>query len=264
LIVDCPQTQAFDLQSDAVVYSLLKRISNMRHQVVATDYDGTLAEDGHVDAATIDALKRVLASGRRLILVTGRIIEQIRIVFPEIALCDLVVADNGAMLFNPKTEEVIPLAEPPNPEFVQALMRRGVTPLEIGSVIVATWVPHETTVLETIRDLGLELQIIFNKGAVMVLPTGINKATGLTAALEQLGYRPEQTVGIGDAENDEAFLKLCHTSVAVSNALDAVKARVHFVTTNPRSAGVVEMLERLLQNDLADVHPPSESAAKQL
>ena len=65
--------------------------------------------------------------------------------------------------------------------------------MSTGRVIVATWEPHETIVLETIRDLGLELQVIFNKGAVMVLPAGVNKATGLAAALEQLGLsRPQR------------------------------------------------------------------------
>lgn len=132
-------------------------------------------------------------------------------------------------------------------------MRRGVSPIEVGSVIVATWEPHETTVLEAIRDLGLELQIIFNKGAVMVLPTGINKATGLSSALQRLGKTPQTTLGIGDAENDDAFLKLCYTSVAVSNALDVIKARVDVVTRGPRGAGVVEIIDRLLDNDLADV-----------
>ena len=61
-----------------------------------------------------------------------------------------------------------------------------------GRVIVATWEPYETMVLETIRDLGLELQVIFNKGAVMVLPAGVNKATGLACALEQLGLSAAQ------------------------------------------------------------------------
>jgi hypothetical protein len=46
---------------------------------------------------------------------------------------------------------------------------------------VATWEPHQATVLEAIRELGLEHHIIFNKGAVMVLPPGINKAAGLEA-----------------------------------------------------------------------------------
>ena len=60
--------------------------------------------------------------------------------------------------------------------------------------------------LDTIRDLGLELQVIFNKGAVMVLPAGVNKASGLAAALADLGLSPHNVVGVGDAENDHAFL----------------------------------------------------------
>ena len=61
--------------------------------------------------------------------------------------------------------------------------------------------------LEAIRDLGLELQIIFNKGAVMVLPAGVNKASGLAVALARLGLSPHNVVGVGDAENDHAFLR---------------------------------------------------------
>ena len=42
-------------------------------------------------------------------------------------------------------------------------------------------------VLATIRDLGLELHVIFNRDAVMVLPSGINKGTGLRAAWTSSG-----------------------------------------------------------------------------
>ncbi|MEH2119451.1 hypothetical protein [Nostoc sp.] len=66
------------------------------------------------------------------------------------------------------------------------LRDRQVKPLSVGRVIVATWHPQETIVLETIRQMGLELQVILNKGAVMVLPSGINKATGLAAALDEM------------------------------------------------------------------------------
>ena len=156
--------------------------------------------------------------------------EQLFHVFPQISLFDLVVADNGALLFNPATGDRVPLATTPPRAFVDEMIRRGVPRIEIGDVIVATWEPHETTVLEIIRDLGLELQIIFNKGAVMILPTGINKATGLQAALERLGVTCENTVGIGDAENDESFLKLCGVSVAVDNALEVLKRQVDLVT----------------------------------
>lgn len=222
----------------------------MRYQALAVDYDGTLATDGVVDGHTLEALQRLRQSGRRLILVTGRIIEQLVRVFPQISLCDLVVADNGATLYEPETGQKHLLTEPPAREFVEELARRGVPQIEVGDVIVATWEPHETTVLQTIHDLGLELQIIFNKGAVMILPTGVNKATGLSAALKKLGLSPKNTVGIGDAENDEAFLKLCDMSVAVDNALDVVKKQVSYVASGARGAGVIELIDKLLADDL--------------
>ncbi len=223
----------------------------MQYQVLATDYDGTLATDGVVDEKTVHALHRLRESGRRLILVTGRIIEQLVEVFPQMELCDLVVADNGAVLYEPRSGQKNSLADRPAQEFIDELVRRGVPQLEIGDVIVATWEPHETTVLQTIRDLGLELQIIFNKGAVMILPTGVNKATGLRAALAKLGISHHNTVGIGDAENDEAFLKTCGVSVAVDNALDVVKKQVTIVTGGARGAGVRELIDQLIENDLS-------------
>ena len=109
----------------------------MQYLALAADYDGTLATDGVVDGKTLDALRRLRESGRRLILVTGRIIEQLVQTFPEIALCDLVVADNGAVLFDPKTGQENSLTDPPPREFIEELTRRGVPRIEVGDVIVA-------------------------------------------------------------------------------------------------------------------------------
>lgn len=226
----------------------------MHYHALAADYDGTLATDGVVDEATVESLHRLKESGRRLVLVTGRIIEQLTQVFPQLALCDLVVADNGALLFDPKTGEKHKLTDPPPQEFIDELARRGVPRIEVGDVIVATWEPHETTVLKTIHDMGLELQIIFNKGAVMILPTGVNKATGLRAALTKLGLSHHNTVAVGDAENDEAFLKLCGASAAVENALDVVKKMTDLVMTGARGEGVRELIGQLLDNDLKQLH----------
>ena len=63
---------------------------------------------------------------------------------------------------------------------------------------------------------------MFNKDAVMVLPAGVNKATGLDYALRKLGLSFHETVGIGDAENDHAFLQRCECAVAVSNAVPSI------------------------------------------
>ena len=130
------------------------------------------------------------------------------------------------------------------------MRERGVDPLSVGEVIVAAWEPHSQTVLDAIRDCGLELQLIFNKGAVMVLPAGVNKASGLKDALRELKISEHNVVGIGDAENDHSFLKLCELSAAVDNALPAVKETADVVTASDHGDGVVELIDALLDDDL--------------
>ena len=225
----------------------------MHYFVLASDYDGTLATDGMVHDETIAALDRLKDSGRKLILVTGRELDDLLRVFPKADLFDCIVAENGALLYWPASREEKLLGERPPVEFVELLRSRNVTPLSVGKVIVASWHPNETTVIQAIRELGLELQVIFNKGAVMVLPSGINKAAGLKAALDELKLSPHNVVGVGDAENDHAFLNLCECSVAVANALPMVKERADFVTNNSRGAGVVELIDRLIESDLEDL-----------
>jgi hydroxymethylpyrimidine pyrophosphatase-like HAD family hydrolase len=232
----------------------------MRYLALATDYDGTLATHGHVDEPTISGLERFLASGRKLILVTGRELNELLSVFPRIELFDRVVAENGALIYRPADRSERVLAEKPPPAFVEALKARGVGPISVGRVIVATWEPHEKAALEVIHAMGLELQVIFNKGAVMILPTGVNKATGLGAALQELGLTPPCVVGVGDAENDHAFLAVCGLSAAVSNALPALKERADIVTEADHGAGVVELIDGVLADDLAGRLPKPRSA----
>jgi HAD superfamily hydrolase (TIGR01484 family) len=223
------------------------------YQALATDYDGTLATDGAVFEPTLQALEALRRSGRRLLMVTGRELDDLKSVFAHLELFDLVVAENGALLYRPKTGEEILLAEPTPVLFRQRLEALGVRPLSFGRIIVATVEPHETEVLATIRELGLELQIIFNKGAVMVLPPGVNKATGIAAAAKELGLALRNIVAIGDAENDHAFLAACGCGVAVANALDMLKDEADWVTPNVRGDGVVDLADRLLASDLADI-----------
>lgn len=227
----------------------------MRYVALACDYDGTIAHDGRVNATTLAALEHVRNSGRHLILVTGRELDDLRSVFDRLDIFSQVVVENGALLYTPATQEEMVLGEPQPEQFVSELERRGVHPLSVGRSIVATWTPHETTVLEVIRDLGLEAQVIFNKGAVMVLPSGVNKATGLKVALNCLGLSPHNVVGVGDAENDHAFLQLCECSIAVANALPMLKERADFVTSADHGEGVAELIEALLASDLAEIEP---------
>jgi hydroxymethylpyrimidine pyrophosphatase-like HAD family hydrolase len=222
----------------------------MRFRAVATDYDGTIADDGRVEPSVVRLLEAVRASGRKLILVTGRHLPDLRSVFPRLRVFDLVVAENGALLYDPATGQEELLSETIPAGFIAELQNRGVTPLSLGRGIVATRRSQERAVLDAIRDLGLDLQVIPNKDSVMVLPAGINKGTGLKAALRELGISAHNLVGLGDAENDDDFLRLCECSMAVANALDSVKKRVDIVTHGEDGQGASEILRALLADDL--------------
>ena len=216
---------------------------------LATDYDETLADVGIVSDDTYAALERLVKTGRKLILVTGRELDNLQQVFPGLDIFDKVVAENGALLYTPASKAERVLAPSPPARLVERLRALGVTPLSVGRSVVGTLEPNEQVALAVIKELGLELEIIFNKGAVMILPSGVNKATGLAEALKELGLSPHNIIGVGDAENDHAFLRMVGHGVAVANALPEVKDTADYVTQGSRGAGVVELIDRLTSLD---------------
>jgi HAD superfamily hydrolase (TIGR01484 family) len=222
-----------------------------RFLLLATDYDGTLASQGHVDDNVLAALRRVLASGRKLVLVTGRHLPDLKTVFPHLELFHRVIVENGALLYRPDRNEEVLLCEPPPDAFLERLRERKI-PFVAGRGVVATWQQYEPAVRSAIGKSGLDLEIALNKDAVMILPRGVNKGTGLKTALDELGVSPQKVIGFGDAENDPAFLALCGCAVAVANALPAVKAQADIVTTASHGPGVVEVIDQLLRDELAE------------
>ena len=218
-----------------------------RFRALVTDFDGTLACDGVVAAPTLAAIQRLKAAGFQLILATGRQLDQLTAIFPAIGLFDEVVAENGAVLYQPATTTSRLLAPAANGRIVDMLRDRGVTPLFVGRVIIASLQEHETTIRRVLAASGLPFHVICNKDAVMILPAGVSKASGVEAALNALGLSPEQAVGIGDAENDIDFLVTCGLAVAVGNALPEVKARAQMITRATHGAGVAELVEWLME-----------------
>ncbi len=227
----------------------------MRYLALALDFDGTIAEHGRVDPSVLAGLKRAKDGTRRLVLVTGRIWSDLREVFPEYRVFDRIVVENGAVLVDPENGREELLASAPPAAFVQALTSRAITPLSLGKVIAATWEPNQHEVLSIIQELGLELQVIFNKGAVMVLPSGINKATGLAAALAHFGISAHNCIAAGDAENDHALLEHSGLGVAVSNAVPMLKERADWVTREPRGFGVLEVIDEWIATGLDGRRP---------
>lgn len=219
----------------------------MKYRAFATDFDGTIAFDGTVDDETVAALRRLRAAHWTLILVTGRELASLFNTFAHADLFHSIVAENGAVLYDPSSAAVERLASPPPPALVEILQQASV-PLSVGHSIVATVTPYESVVFQSLTRLGLRWHVIFNKDAVMILPPDVTKATGLAVALRQLAIAAEETVGVGDAENDAAFLQMVGLPVVVANAVDAVKPLARIQTAGARGEGVRELIDRLLND----------------
>lgn len=223
----------------------------MHFLALAVDYDGTIAENGSVPPQVCASLITLKNSGRKLLLVTGRELQALKHHFPYLDLFDRVIAENGALLYDPVTDTEELIGEPASMDLVRCLREKGVSPLSVGRSVVATWHPWEEAVIDSIRELGLELQITFNKDAIMVLPPGVNKASGLAAALRTLGISELNVVGVGDAENDHSFLSVCGCSAAVSNAIGSIKASADIHLSHDHGWGVCELVDLLLEKDAA-------------
>jgi len=223
----------------------------MHFLALAVDYDGTIAENGNVPEHVCTALAGLKASGRKLLLITGRELQALKHHFTQLDLFDLVVVENGALLYDPRTDTEELIADSASTALVERLRDKGVSPLSVGRSVIATWHPFEDAVISSIRELGLELQMTFNKDAIMVLPTGVNKASGLSAALLRLGICELNVVGVGDAENDHAFLAICGCAAAVNNAIDSIKARADICLSQDHGRGGCELIDMLLQKDAA-------------
>ena len=221
-------------------------------RAVAVDYDGTLAE-GPVGADTLAAVDEARALGLRVILVTGRIMDELKAVFPDVAdHVDTVVAENGAVVFGPLG--VRQLAKPVAPVVTAALTDRGIAH-RCGRVLVACGALDEPAVLEVIRTSGLECRLVRNRAELMVLPAGVTKGSGLLEALAELGLSHHNTVGVGDAENDHSMLEECEIGVAVSNAVDAIRTHADVILDRPDGQGVADLLRGPVLAGRAHVHP---------
>jgi hydroxymethylpyrimidine pyrophosphatase-like HAD family hydrolase len=223
----------------------------MHYVALAAGFDGTLAREGRCDEKSIDALRALAATGRKLILVTSRELRSLLEIFPEVRVFDYVIAENGAVMHRPAARASAILAQAPSEILVQELHRRRV-PLSVGSAVLTTDRAHQAVVADAIEKLQLDLQLIGNGSALIVLPTGVNKATGVRAALRELGLSQHNLVAIGDAENDLELFKLAEYSVAVHNAHADLKSVADRVTEGSFGDGFVELAEDLIATDLRE------------
>ncbi|MEK9141950.1 MAG: HAD hydrolase family protein, partial [Nitrospirota bacterium] len=205
------------------------------------DFDGTLAVNGDVPPEVETALEQCRASGYVLFLVTGRRYETVSLGH----LAELftgIVWENGAVLSHAASGETyLPFGQL-DARLLKAIEEAGI-PFERGLAIAATWTPHDQALWRILSSLGSSTSLEYNKSAVMVLPPGATKGSGLERLLALCGLSPRNLAAFGDAENDLSMLTLAEVSVAVADAVPAVIETSDVLATAPGPQGVLEILK---------------------
>ena len=209
-------------------------------KVVALDLDGTLTSAGRLVPEALAAIEEARRNGLTILLVSGRIFAELRTSFPQIVdYVDAMVLENGAVAVIDGVGHA--LAPPVDGGLAQALTGRGIAYRQ-GEVILAIDGEHTATVVDLIGELGLDYQIIRNRSALMVLPAGVTKGTGLAGALTAMNLSAHNTVAVGDAENDLALFSIAEIGVAVSDAVSSVRRAADLTLNKPNGTGVAELL----------------------
>jgi hydroxymethylpyrimidine pyrophosphatase-like HAD family hydrolase len=208
---------------------------------------------------TRTALQRLRRSGRKVFLVTGEAADELPD-FPHLELFDLAVAENGAVLYDPRTRKEQLLADHPPQRLLGALRRQGVADLKRGRVVISAECSQERLVQEVLDQIGSDWRLVKNRNKIMILPRNIDKASGLAAALARFDLCCDDVIGVGDAENDRVLLESCGCGVAVANAVLGLRKCATFVTTKGMGSGVTELIDMILKSE--DAQPNGKFIAR--
>ena len=216
----------------------------MKLAVLALDYDGTITRDDRPDASVLSAVADARRRNVTVILVTGRILHDLRRVAGDLHFVDCVVAENGALIHFPGTGHTTILAPLIPQAFVARLEELGI-PFRAGQCLVDVDASSAHQLLNVIRELELPIVLSFNRSRVMAMAQGVSKATGLGAALDIIRASPRNTAAIGDAENDHELLRFSEVGAAVEWGSPSLRAAADLVIAGKGPSAVGDFIGRV-------------------
>jgi len=215
----------------------------MRLRVIATDYDGTIANDGVLVPVVRDAIANARKRGVMVVIVTGRILSELRESVGCLDFVDGVIAENGAVVAFPNGHVTLLGASPPL-ALITKLTEHGID-FKVGRCVVEMEAGFADLAISLIREMELPLAITFNRGRMMLLPPSISKSSGLRHLLDTFNVSIHNAIGIGDAENDHELLACCEHGVAVSWGSARLRESADFVLEGDGPEAVGSYIERI-------------------
>jgi hypothetical protein len=225
-------------------------------KALACDFDGTLAFEDRIDPGVKVALQQARSAGVRLILVTGRTFFELTRVCDCLELFDAVVAENGAVIYYPGSAMIRDLGPAVPSRLLAEFDRRGLY-YQVGRVIVGVARADEKAVREALGVAGVSGDLIVNRAALMLLPPGVSKGSGVAQVLHVMELSPHDVLALGDAENDLSLFEACGFSACPGDSVPSVRDRADWVLPGGAGPDVGKAIRAsILPGRLSPPHSP--------
>lgn len=201
----------------------------------------------------MEALERARAAGLKLILVTGRTFFELMRVCDRLEVFDAVVAENGGVVYEPRSGILQDQAPPPPPHLLSELDRRGLS-YQRGRVIIGLARHDEAAVEEALAAVGVSRDLVHNRAALMLVPEGISKGTGVRKVIRDLGLSFHDVLALGDAENDLEFFAACGWTACPGDAMALLRERADWVFPGEDGASVAAAITGPILSGRLPVH----------
>jgi len=217
--------------------------------LVASDYDRTLASENNNFVIDRYVAEKVNEFSRKykFVVVSGREKRFMDVLAPNLSPTAWIL-ENGALIFygnkkytlcdvewNERKEKIIKILDRLNVKY------------SVGEVII--YVNNYINKIRDLQEVRKYATLEVNRNDIMILPKGIDKGTSLIKFKQLINFNGK-VVAIGDSENDYALFRVADVKVAVNNALPQVKQIADIITSKPNGLGVLEVLEKILNNEL--------------
>ena len=225
--------------------------------MVVFDVDGTLLDRDGFHEELVTLARRVDRDVMPVSLASGRTLPNVTPIMQAIGCSGFIVAENGGMVWDSiEGHEIRSLSDGSRAKDaaewlatkIEGLDPRGI---ESNRWRETEWCLSETDSFDLMKTLiadseWSDLEVVSTGFAVHIASPGLNKALGLSIALQQRGIDPKRVIACGDAPNDLPMFDLVGFSVAVSDIYQDVVSSADTITEQKGKSGSIELLKALL------------------
>jgi hydroxymethylpyrimidine pyrophosphatase-like HAD family hydrolase len=157
------------------------------------------------------------------------------------------VCEGGGLLYVPRSDRYEVIGQKIIGDAVRTLLPPGSYREELGKLSCHTVYPEPGYTVEGLFDLivaggltGVELNRSI--ASVDITPKGVDKAHGIAEILIRTGLGWSDVLAIGDSWNDLPMLRSAGLAACPANAVAEVKAVADYVSPEPSTRGVIDIL----------------------